>query len=246
MNNPTFQKEIVRYTTNPKTPQSMESYLISPTQRIPRYQLLLTSLIKYIKNDEKGYVNFGNAKNMIIDLCNHINEVIRETENINILNELQRKYILLFFYLIKIRFTNYTDIVHKNRYLIKQGSIYKFNRRGNKKKYEFFLFNDCIIYAELSGTSYYYHRQLSIDGMYISNVNDLTFDLNTLEKSFTLIFDSNDELETWKKLFTESSKKFSKTDRLNYPNPEDVDISKYVRCLLCGKSFSLINKKYLC
>lgn len=151
-------------------------------------------------------------------------------------------FIILYFF----RFTNYNDIVHKNRHLIKQGSIYKFNRRGNKTKYEFFLFNDCIIYAVISGTNYYYHRQLSIDGMYISNITELTMDLNTLEKSFTLIFESSEELETWKKLLEESAKQFNKTDSLNYPNPEDVDISKYVRCLLCGKSFSLINKKNLC
>eukprot|EP01118_Nematostelium_gracile_P013603 TRINITY_DN5162_c0_g1_i1.p1 TRINITY_DN5162_c0_g1~~TRINITY_DN5162_c0_g1_i1.p1 ORF type:complete len:211 (+),score=58.68 TRINITY_DN5162_c0_g1_i1:54-686(+) len=54
--------------------QELESYLITPVQRIPRYQLLIQQLVKYTPKSHRDYNNLITAWEQIKNICQFINE----------------------------------------------------------------------------------------------------------------------------------------------------------------------------
>lgn len=63
--------------------QKIESLLILPVQRIPRYRLLLEQLLKYTPEDHVDYPIVQDALQKICELAMYNNEAIRARENMN-------------------------------------------------------------------------------------------------------------------------------------------------------------------
>lgn len=61
--------------------QNMESLLILPVQRIPRYRLLLEQLMKYTEENHPDYTVVKQALEKICELAHYNNEAIRVREN---------------------------------------------------------------------------------------------------------------------------------------------------------------------
>lgn len=59
----------------------LESMLIMPVQRIPRYRLLLEQLLKYTPADHEDYPSVKQALDMICNMAEYNNEAIRAREN---------------------------------------------------------------------------------------------------------------------------------------------------------------------
>ncbi len=51
----------------------LESYLIMPVQRLPRYQMLLNGLLKYTDEQHVDYADLCSAQQSIINICTEIN-----------------------------------------------------------------------------------------------------------------------------------------------------------------------------
>ena len=68
----------------------MEALLIVPIQRVPRYRLLLTELIAHTEEKEEEYTILNAALKQIEDVAHHINEQIREHENMQRMIRIQR------------------------------------------------------------------------------------------------------------------------------------------------------------
>jgi len=60
---------------------TIDALLILPIQRIPRYDLLLSELIKHTTNDHKDWESLNNARNQMKEVAESVNEAKRGFEN---------------------------------------------------------------------------------------------------------------------------------------------------------------------
>ena len=68
--------------------RKLEALLIVPIQRVPRYRLLLSELISYTEPEETDVLKA--ALNQIEAVARHINEQIRDQENMQRMIRIQR------------------------------------------------------------------------------------------------------------------------------------------------------------
>lgn len=96
--------------------QKIESLLILPVQRIPRYRLLLEQLLKYTPEDHVDYQVVQSALENICALAMYNNEAIRARENLNKMMEI----------MMSIEPTSRMDLLaEKGRKFIKEGPLQK-------------------------------------------------------------------------------------------------------------------------
>ncbi|EKX48904.1 hypothetical protein GUITHDRAFT_68382, partial [Guillardia theta CCMP2712] len=69
---------------------SLDSYLIMPVQRIPRYKLLLEEILKYTPEDAEDYEDLRRALNLISEQADQCNEATRRRENTEKLRSIQK------------------------------------------------------------------------------------------------------------------------------------------------------------
>eukprot|EP00960_Hanusia_phi_P052130 761262-Hanusia_phi.AAC.6 len=113
---------------------SLDSYLIMPVQRIPRYKLLLEEILKHTTVDSDDYEDLKRALNMISDQADQCNEATRRRENTEKLRSIQKNL-------------RGVDLVDPERRLIREGRLTRITTR-EPKEYYFYLFNDALIYAQ--------------------------------------------------------------------------------------------------
>ena len=131
---------------------SLDSYLILPIQRVPRYKLLLQELKKNTEPDHKDMKNIDKALEVVGTVAMHINDSVKQQERRAKIAAIQDKI------------TGGIQLITPSRVFVKQGPLTKVCR-SRDYKYEFFLFNDLLLYADnhLSKTKYKLHRQFSLD-----------------------------------------------------------------------------------
>lgn len=144
--NPVFAKTLISCRDNPETGgHELQSYLIMPIQRIPRYVLLLTDLFKSTPEGHPDYEDLSKALKKMEDVAKYVNQKKKEAENLlgvtTVLNHL----------------TGMDDAAEFNqphRRYVRQGFLFEgdggvLSQKGLKPRY-YFLFNDCIICAKES------------------------------------------------------------------------------------------------
>lgn len=71
--------------------ESLESILIKPVQRIPRYNLLLEDLLKNTPADHADHPNIQKALGKMKEVADHINKSVQQQENLRRLMEASNK-----------------------------------------------------------------------------------------------------------------------------------------------------------
>ena len=133
---PAFDEFVTAEEANPRCRGlALGSFLIMPVQRIPRYKMLLTELVKYTEEGHPELPELESALDKVGKVAMEINESIRRYEQQQELIELDAA------------FGHGADIIQPARVLIKQGPLSKICRKS-VREYEFFLFNDCVMYAD--------------------------------------------------------------------------------------------------
>ncbi|KAJ1674572.1 hypothetical protein EV182_003005, partial [Spiromyces aspiralis] len=116
---------------------SFQSYLLLPVQRIPRYRLLLSDLLRHTPADHPDHSLLECALGMISDVATLVNENIREHEMslqiLDIQRSLNTKEVLLV----------------PGRKLIKQGVLTKICPKGHQPR-RFYLFSDILLYSPVA------------------------------------------------------------------------------------------------
>ena len=85
------------------------------------------------------------------------------------------------------------------RKFLRQGPLLKVSRKTDIQ-YEFFLFNDVLIYAAKSGTSYQHHRTIELRTATVAPAGDevdSSFLVTSPEKSFAVRASSRQEKDSW-------------------------------------------------
>ncbi|KAJ1499318.1 Protein T2 [Coelomomyces lativittatus] len=118
---------------------NLQAYLLLPIQRIPRYQLLLSQLLKYTPSDHPDFTPLTLSVKGIQKKANELNEAKRAHEN--------------HFQLIKLvlRLPPPFDLLLPHRKLWRQGSLFLWKCKANNTVflinlvYHFALFNDLFL-----------------------------------------------------------------------------------------------------
>jgi hypothetical protein len=70
--------------------QTIQSLLIMPIQRIPRYELLLREVLKYTNVEYSDYTELNKALLQVQQVANHINGIVKERQNLEKILNIQK------------------------------------------------------------------------------------------------------------------------------------------------------------
>ncbi|MES1913515.1 MAG: hypothetical protein MHM6MM_005706 [Cercozoa sp. M6MM] len=128
---------------------TLESLLIRPVQRVPRYKLILEGLKKRCEKTEnytlkKHLPAINRACDAISQAAILINETVKHMEA-------RRKVVVL----QQRTFGDKVTLISSFRYYVRQALLKKIHSKRvlmqeHGTKYRFFLFNDCLVYASTS------------------------------------------------------------------------------------------------
>ncbi|KAL6425700.1 hypothetical protein ACFW04_009654 [Cataglyphis niger] len=136
-NDPIFKKFIYDQETRPEVSRKLSSLLITPVQRVPRYQLLVKEVLQHTPYRHREYRSLQACLVEIEKSAKHINTLIAQNEEMQKLLNLQKSIVTSI------------NLVKPGRILIKQGPLMRVSRRGNSayKRY-FVLLNDTLLYCK--------------------------------------------------------------------------------------------------
>lgn len=125
--------------SRPEVQMKLQSLLIMPVQRIPRYKLLLEELLQLTLSDSREFCVIQVALQQVSEVASHINSQLTQWENVQRMLALQRSLV-----------GGQPKIVVPGRLLVKEGVLMKLSRK-TKAYHErrFFLFNDMLMYCKV-------------------------------------------------------------------------------------------------
>lgn len=121
---------------------NLGALLITPVQRVPRYKLLLESLLNKTPREHPDFEKLQEATVEINKVAHHINENIRQRENFQKMLSIQNA----------LTGEGAPKILAPGRLFIKEGPLLKVCSRGSQERM-FFFFSDVLIYAKKGGSS---------------------------------------------------------------------------------------------
>ncbi|BFU23210.1 guanine nucleotide exchange factor, putative [Entamoeba histolytica HM-1:IMSS-B] len=158
----------IQYKQSPYSKSSISDLLITPVQRLPRYQLLLKDLLKHTQQSHIDYNNIKKALEMIQEVANKVNE----TSKINELTEETQKY-----FSKTLHIPEEIQMVPQGRILIK---TIKVNGKADRK-YVVMIFNDSIIIIKEQQEED--EKEESYTFKFFSKFNELIINIDELKKS---------------------------------------------------------------
>ncbi|KAK2724110.1 hypothetical protein QYM36_002450, partial [Artemia franciscana] len=130
---------LLRQESRPEVGCKLESLLITPIQRIPRYKLLLSELLSLCNEDDRGYFHGLKAALSNIEIvANHLNMSICRHDDIKRMVELQKRLQ-----------DNDPQIIAPGRKIVYEGKVLKISKTGcGKQERYIYLFNDVLMYTK--------------------------------------------------------------------------------------------------
>uniref|UniRef100_A0A336M426 CSON008359 protein n=1 Tax=Culicoides sonorensis TaxID=179676 RepID=A0A336M426_CULSO len=136
--NPIFKQFLDETETRPEVQMKLNSLLITPIQRVPRYKLLLQQVLQYTSPSESDHKYLTESVKEIENTVQHINSVIEDQEHVQSLINLQNSL------------TNRSpSIVKPCRKILKEGVLAKVLTSGGEQKYYCVLMSDIFMYCKV-------------------------------------------------------------------------------------------------
>ncbi|KAG5679418.1 hypothetical protein PVAND_008985 [Polypedilum vanderplanki] len=136
--NTPFRNFLEKTESRPEVQQKLNSLLIAPIQRVPRYRLLLQQVLLYTSPADSDYKLIQESIKQIESTINHINSVVEDQENtqtmLNIQNSLMNRI---------------PHIVRPSRRFIKEGMLFKYSANGTMLKRYCVLCSDIFMYCKV-------------------------------------------------------------------------------------------------
>eukprot|EP01105_Mastigella_eilhardi_P007301 TRINITY_DN1879_c0_g1_i11.p1 TRINITY_DN1879_c0_g1~~TRINITY_DN1879_c0_g1_i11.p1 ORF type:complete len:371 (-),score=65.39 TRINITY_DN1879_c0_g1_i11:584-1696(-) len=229
----------------------LNSFLILPVQRIPRYKLLLEDMLNHTVPSHSDHKLLEEALVTIKAVANEINEAIKDQEKRKNLLAIQRR----------IGQQLPFNLVEPHRSFVREGELWKVCRKTKKRRY-FFLFTDLLLYGEETSTGFKHHLHIGMQTLHVSDLPDSdglknSFAIESSRKSFVVIADAPEGKSGW---LTDISKRIEEfiinknsfhTNRTGTATPTfqapvwQTD-GEVVKCNICSDEFSLINRRHHC
>jgi WD40 repeat protein len=160
------KESFVRFLQSRNVSESqLQSLLIQPIQRIPRYVLLLETLLKYTRRSHEDYEPTMAALCRIKEIADLINQKKREVDNFQELLVLSRKID-----------PPIPGLVDSKRVVLAKGDIFLMNPEKNKaKEYYYIMFNDFFLLTIKKDDIYLIRYSVSVAGSsFTRGVDDLS------------------------------------------------------------------------
>jgi hypothetical protein len=240
--NEKFRKFCENALLNPKCAGlSLESYLIMPVQRIPRYKLLLEQLLKFTNQDHQDFQNLNQALKLVSVVALHVNEQVRKRENTEKILSIQSL------------FGDDVNFVVPGRFYVFDGKLKKVCRKADKKFY-FILFNDSFAYGSERVLGYQLHHLIPINNAF--SVDDLPdydgkfrFKINSIEKSFILYAEDLLIKRRWLECLKKCVDESMLSPRLNTVAGDIAPVwtaDGHSKCEICSTEFSIVKRRHHC
>ncbi|KAJ8599236.1 hypothetical protein CTAYLR_006205 [Chrysophaeum taylorii] len=224
--------------------QSLQSLMIMPVQRIPRYELLLRELLKVSRQLDEECEELEAALEAVRSVAEENNERIRATESKAKLYDLQK------------RFVKCADLVGP-RFFIKEGPMRKVHGRGGiVVECRMILLSDVLIYAQhskLEGKKLEVHRRVLLGdaATQFQDLEDGQFEnqiavLNSEKSMIFLCADAKDKAE-WFAALTDARNKARSEDK-----EEDDKVAMTLwehdapRCTITSVKFTTLIRRHHC
>ncbi|KAK2154784.1 hypothetical protein LSH36_257g02045 [Paralvinella palmiformis] len=208
----------------------LSSYYLKPMQRITRYPMLIEKILRHTSPNHADHTALSEAHSKATELCNQVNEGVREKENSDKLEWIQM-HVICDGLPEKITFNSVTNCLGPRKYLY-SGSLYK-HKSG--KELVGFLFNDFLLLAQPQRTIGQMADVFSFDvkanvqfkmyryPLFLNEVSvkkppnpeteSTLFIVQHTDKEYNLKAISSPERDTWAKKVESASKFYKDTDR---------------------------------
>jgi len=128
----------------------LENYLITPVQRIPRYELLLHALVNSTWKSHPDYENLVQAHKMAAQISEQVNDMKRQREN--------HDKMLHVYNLLTIGKKEHWDkqllVEKKTRFFVREGHVIESMIKGEQTKFFALLFNDLLLWTKPKKNGY--------------------------------------------------------------------------------------------
>jgi hypothetical protein len=182
--------------------QTVESFLITPVQRIPRYKLLLERIKKHCRyltsEEDQSYV-----KQIEMGLTK-VEEIAAQLEDMMEMSEAREKVVQI----QEKVFKGKVALVSPRRYCVRIGALAKIHESksgsNSQKKYLFVLFNDLLIYSTIpdKARSAQLRAEIPLEDIGLENIPDddnqqYAFKIVSAKRAMVIIASNQKEKDDW-------------------------------------------------
>ncbi|XP_066912106.1 intersectin-1-like isoform X2 [Clytia hemisphaerica] len=223
----TFEKKCAG---DPRLNQNLplSSYLLKPLQRITKYPLLISGILKYTPEDYYDRENLETALEKSEDICSQVNEGVRSQENSNRLEWLQER-VNLEGLEERLAFNSSTNCLGQRKYMY-HGNLHK---HKSNKELKAFLFNDFLLLCKVHTPSKLplgifhpdcdiklsiYKKPIFLNEVIVkrpqdAEVNETLFHLSHIDRVISFRAESKNDRNSWVTNIQQASQQFIETER---------------------------------
>ncbi|OAD56479.1 FYVE, RhoGEF and PH domain-containing protein 4 [Eufriesea mexicana] len=217
---------------------SLPHHMLSPIQRLPRYELLLKDYLKNLAEESADYKDTKKALELVSTAANHTNDAMKKIDKFKKLLEIQESIY------------DTTDLVSATRELVKEGRIVKISARsGDHQERHLFLFSDLLLLCSIRlipGPLYRLRAKFLIENLQVIEGDNLetanTFYIRDEDKNVELYTHAAEEKAAWlDALFVTMQEMMRRKASLKTGDVKTLvvktdDVSRCMICeVICGK-----------
>ncbi|XP_078049056.1 FYVE, RhoGEF and PH domain-containing protein 4 [Augochlora pura] len=224
---------------------SLSHHMLSPIQRLPRYELLLKDYLRNLTQENADYEDAKKALGLVSTAANHTNDAMKKIDTFKKLLEIQESIY------------DTTDLVSVTRELVKEGRIVKISARsGDHQERHLFLFSDILLLCSIRlipGPLYRLRAKFMVENLLFSEGYNLetanTFYIRDEEKNVELYTHTAEEKIAWLEALSDTMQNMmTRKASLKTGNVESLVIKTedVTKCMICDVIFSVMKRKHNC
>jgi len=238
---------------------TLQHHMLSPIQRIPRYELLLKEYIQKLPDNSPDTQDSQSALIQVSQAAAHANDSMKRIDQFKKLLEVQESI------------GGGIDLVSPTREVLKEGRMVKISARtGDHQERYLFLLSDLLLLCSprksmMAGPQFGLRARFEVDNMQVLEGDNLvtanTFYIRDEHKSVELYTSTREEKEQWlEQLFLAVKSLYTRKSSLRVGReilrPLDSEIGKrpphmqrvetVARCTDCATHFSILRHKHNC
>jgi hypothetical protein len=166
----------------------LQSYMIQPVQRVPRYVLLLKELKRQTSPSHPEFAALGDALIAVQRVATVINEAQRTIENMSKLMAVQQRII-----------GEFETLIQPHRRLIREGTVSATYTHGmfstlRTRRSVFFLFSDLLVWTS---EEFKFKGSIDLTPAKVAPKTSLSFMIDTAQRVVTVSCDTENETKSW-------------------------------------------------